>query len=462
VRPEGRDAGRIPSSFRDPAGFLFVRDGTLFRHVARTGAAGYDLLLASGLYERLAGEGLLVRHDEVPAPEGHEEAHRVLRPAEVPVVTYPYEWTFGQLQDAALLTLRVQRRALERGLWLKDASAFNVQLADGRPVLIDTLSFEAYPEGRPWVAYRQFCQHFLAPLALMSRVDLRLGRLLGAHLDGVPLDLASALLPLRTRLQPGLLLNLHLHAWSQARLSGRAPARRPVLPKRRLEALVEGLEATVAGLRPAQGKTAWSGYSGASSYSSRAYEEKQAIVGRFLEAVRPATVWDLGANTGAFSRLAADAGAFTVALDADPLAADLHYRSLKGRGERRVVPLVVDLSNPTPSLGWDGRERPSLFERSRADMALALALVHHLAIGHNVPLRALAAFLARIAPRVAVEFVPKQDPQVQGMLASRADVFPDYTLEGFEAAFRERFSFVESHGLPGSDRRLFLLRRLDG
>ena len=457
--PEHRETGRLPSSFRDPAGYLFVQEGVLFRHVAPAGAAGYDHLLATGLYERLTGEGLLVRHEEVPAPRGHEDAHRVLRPAEVPVVTYPYEWTFGQLQDAALLTLLVQRRALECGLWLKDASAFNVQFAAGRPVLIDTLSFEAYPEGRPWVAYRQFCQHFLAPLALMARVDLRLGRLLGAHLDGVPLDLASALLPFRTRLQPGLLLNLHVHAWSQARLSGRAPARSPVLPKRRLEALLEGLETTVRGLRPGQVRTAWSDYSGATSYSAGAFEEKWALVGRFLDAVRPSTVWDLGANTGAFSRLAADAGALTVALDSDPLAAELHYRDLKSRGERRVLPLVFDLSNPTPALGWDGRERPSLFERSHAEMALALALVHHLALGHNVPLGAIAAFLARIAPHVAVEFVPKEDPQVRQMLASRADVFPDYTREGFEAAFRERFSLVESHGLPRSERRLYLLRR---
>jgi hypothetical protein len=450
---------REPSSYRDPAGFLFFRDGVLLRHVAPAGAADYDALLSSGLYEALALEGLLVPHEEVEPPEGHEDAHRVLRPRVIPFVSYPYEWTFGERRDAGLLTLSVQRRALERGLSLKDASAYNVQFLDGRPVFIDTLSFERYPEGRPWVAYRQFCEHFLAPLALEATGDHRLGRLFSSFPDGVPLDLASRLLPFRTKLRPGLALHLHLHSWGQGRYSS-GPARpSPTVSKGRLLDLVADLEACLAGLRLPRRTSTWSDYYAGTNYSPEALESKKEFVRAALGEVRPSVVWDLGANTGLFSRLASEAGAFTVAMDGDPLASEGHYRDVVGRGERRVLPLVVDLSSPSPSLGWDGRERRSLFERGPADLALALALVHHLAIGANVPLGSIASSWARMAEWLVVEFVPKSDSQVQRMLRSREDVFPGYTADGFEAAFGREFEVCRRAGVAGSERSLYLLRR---
>jgi SAM-dependent methyltransferase len=457
------DATRtLPSSFRDPGSFVFIRDGVLYRQVNRAGAAGYDLLMGSGLYERLAAAGLLVRHEEVTSPVCDETlAHRVLRPERVPFVSYPYEWAFGQLKDAALLTLAVQRAAVAAGLSLKDASAFNVQFVGSRPVMIDTGSFEPLVPGRPWVAYRQFCQHFLAPLALMATRDLRLGRLSAEHLDGVPLDLASALLPARTRLRAGLLIHLHLHAWGQRAWSEAKarPARERQVSQTGALALLDSLERAVRRLSLPGGRSTWSAYYGETNYSAEAFAAKQSLVRGFLERARPASVRDLGANTGAFAALAAQAGAHAVALDFDALAVELHYRQLGKSGERRVLPLVMDLANPTPALGWNGAERLSLFERGPADLALALALVHHLAIANNVPLPAVAASFARMARWLVIEFVPKPDSQVQRMLSTREDVFPHYTREGFEAAFAGPFEPVAHEPIPGSERLLYLLRR---
>jgi hypothetical protein len=208
----------LPSSFRDPSGFVFVRDGVLYRQVNRVHREHYDRLMASGLYERLATDGLLVPHEEDDAvPAAPDLAYKVLRPERVPFVSYPYEWCFGQLKAAALATLAIQRTALDFGMSLRDASAYNIQFLQGKPTHIDTLSFETLREGEPWVAYRQFCQHFLAPLVLSRYRDARLGQLSRVHLDGIPLDLATGLLPWRARLHPPLLLHLFLHARRQRR-----------------------------------------------------------------------------------------------------------------------------------------------------------------------------------------------------------------------------------------------------
>ena len=211
-----------PSSFRDPCGFVFRQEGSVYRQINAIYKEDYDQLTGSGLCKALVEAGLLVGHEEV-AREGPEPriAYKVLKPEPIPFISYPYEWSFSQLKDAALTTLDIQSRALGFGMSLKDCSAYNIQFMKGKPVFIDTLSFERYQEGKPWVAYRQFCQHFLAPLALMSCRDVRLGQLSRVHIDGVPLDLASRLLPVRTRFTFSLLFHIHLHARSQSRFADR-------------------------------------------------------------------------------------------------------------------------------------------------------------------------------------------------------------------------------------------------
>ena len=455
--------GPLSASFRDPCGFVFRRDGELYRQIRPAGLDDYRALMESGLYDELADAGRLVRHEEVDlAAAWSEGATRVLRPEPVPFVSHPYEWCFSQLRDAALATLSAERAALAHGLTLKDASAFNVQFVRGRALLIDTLSFARREEGAPWIAYGQFCRHFLAPLALMSRRDPRLGLMSRTHIDGVPLDLACRLLPWRTRLSLGLLMHLHLHARSQSRYAddaarARAAARRGMSLNARI-GLVDSLARTVRRLRAPSGRTEWGDYYEESSYSTEAMGGKEALVSRLFAECAPGDCWDLGANTGRFARLAAAAGRPTVAWDLDHRAVERAWRDLQA-DPGDWLPLVLDLSNPSPSLGWAHAERASLLARGPAQIGLALALVHHLAIGNNVPLPRVAAFLSDACRELIVEWVPKEDAQVRRLLASREDVFPDYRREGFEAAFGERFEIVSRENVPGTRRTLYLMRR---
>ena len=300
-----------PSSFRDPSGFLFWREGILYRQVNQGYQEDYQLLMASGLYQELIDQGLLISHDEVEITPLAPGAYLVLQPQPVPFISYPYEWCFGQLKDAALATLQIQKLALEKGLSLKDASAYNIQFVHNQPVLIDSLSFEAYQEGQPWVAYRQFCQHFLAPLALMSQVDIRLSQLLRVHIDGVPLDLTSGLLPFKTRLKFSLLTHIHLHAAAQKRYAGREIAKeetRTQMTKTALLGILGSLESAVRSLEWEPAGTSWSDYDQICNYSDEAFIHKKELVQSYLEIADPNTVWDLGANTGEFSPAVQPAG----------------------------------------------------------------------------------------------------------------------------------------------------------
>ena len=455
---------RQPASFRDPSGFLFRRDGILYRQVNEAGREAYDRFMASGLYEELVGEGAFIPHSETDQePAQRQLAYKVLRPEPLYFISYPYEWCFGQLKDAALATLKIQKRALEYGMSLKDCSAYNIQFRAQRPVLIDTLSFESYPVGEPWVAYRQFCQHFLAPLALMAYKDIRLGRLLRVFIDGIPLDLASRLLPRRTWVSPSLLTHLHLHAAAQRRYA-RANIRHGrgtrSMSRNAMIGLVDSLEGAVRKLRWRSEGTEWEHYYTIHDYSPTSLEHKRSLVDEYLDAIQPASVWDLGANTGLFSRLASRRGVPTLAFDIDPGAVESNYQAAQAEGDEHLLPLVLDLTNPSPSLGWANEERASLMERAPAEAVLALALIHHLAITNNVPLSLLADFFAHMGQWLIIEFVPKEDVQVRKLLRNRDDIFPDYNLHGFENAFAGQFRLHKSAVIEGSERRLYLMERI--
>ncbi len=452
----------LSASFRDPSGFLFRREGVLYRQVNQKYQPDYDQLMQSGLYQKLVKSGQLIPHSEVEIEADQPEiAYRILQPEVVPFISYPYEWSFGQLKDAALATLAIARQALDFGMLLKDASAYNIQFHHGKPVLIDTLSFEVYQEGQPWVAYRQFCQHFLAPLALMAFDDVRLNQLLRIYIDGIPLDLASKLLPGKTRLNLGLASHIHLHANAQKRYADQAVDKSTTqqrMAKISLLGLLDNLESTVRGLNWTPEGTEWADYYDATNYTREAFDEKKALVSAYVQQVHPSQVWDLGANNGEFSRQATTKGIDTIAFDIDPSAVEKNYRAMQANGEQKMLPLVLDLTNPSPSLGWENRERQSLAERGPVDLVLALALVHHLAISNNVPLDRLAEMFAGLGRWLVIEFVPKEDSQVQRLLATREDIFPNYTLEGFEKAFSGCFEIVEKKPVAGSRRTLFLMK----
>jgi ribosomal protein L11 methylase PrmA len=454
-----------PASFRDPSGFVFRRDGVLFRQVQPPAAADWEALRSSGLLARLVADGLLVDHEvESVESAARPGAVAVIRPRLIDFISYPYEWCFSQLKEAALLTLEIQSRALDAGMRLKDASAYNVQFDGGRPILIDSLSFEVAPATEPWPAYRQFCEHFLAPLALIAHRDSRVGLMLRDFIDGIPLDLAAGLLPGRTRLNLGLASHLHVHAGAQRRAATAAPAADGERAQARRvsetgqRALLDSLRRTVEGLRW-KPSGHWAGYATTTSYTEAATASKGQLVREMLDAAGGQRVWDLGANTGVYSALAVEAGYRVVAWDSDAGSVEAHWRSVRGPDGPPILPLIGDLANPSPSIGWSLEERGSFLERANPDALLALALVHHLAIGNNVPLPAVAALFARIAPHAIVEFVPKEDPMTRRLLAARRDIFTDYSIDGFRAAFGGPFEIVREAPIVDSPRTLFLLRR---
>jgi hypothetical protein len=455
---------REASSFRDPAGFLFTEDGVLYRQVNPSGLPDYRLLMDSGLYQQLVEEGLLIAHEELPGSKADPAEAIILQPTIIPFVTYPFEWCFSQLKHAALTTLAIEIRALEKGMTLKDCSAFNIQFLKGKPILIDTLSFERYPEGKPWDAYRQFCQHFLAPLALMAYVDIRLNLLLRDYIDGIPLDLASRLLPRRTHLILGLTLHIHHHARLQKRFAEKDPKPdqfQGKISRAQLTGLINNLESTIEKLNcmPTAG-SGWTDYETFHNYSPESLEHKKEIVNNYLEIIHPQNVWDFGANTGTFSRLASQREIFTVAFDLDSGAVERNYLNMLSEGDANLLPLVMDLTNPSPGLGWRGEERKSLVDRGPAHTIMALALLHHLAIGNNVPLSNLADFFQRLSRWSIIEFIPRQDPQVSRLLQVRRDIFSGYNQETFENTFCQFFNLVAKEDIQGTDRTIYLFRNI--
>ena len=455
------EKAKLAGSFRDPDGFLFYRDGRLYRQVNDRYREDYDSLIGSGLYASLTGSGSLVPHEEAGISLAlSDEAYRVIRPDPIPFISYPYEWCFGELKTAALLTLEIERRALEAGMTLKDASAYNVQFIGCSPIFIDTLSFERYEEGRPWTAYRQFCQHFLAPLALMSGADVRLGQLMRIYMDGVPLDLASSLLPGRTKLSLGLQTHIHIHARYQRRFAGdRGSPKKGRMGRTAMLGLVDSLEGTVRKLSYRPEGTEWSDYYNDTNYTGEGMERKEELVREFLGTIHPQSVWDLGANTGRFSRIAAERAGFVVAFDVDPAAVENHFRDKDSAATGNILPLLLDLENPSPGIGWAGEERSSLERRGPADAALALALLHHLAISNNLPFEGIAEYLSRLCRSLVIEFVPKEDSQVERLLVTRKDIFDRYTKENFERAFQALFTIERAERITGSGRVLYMMRR---
>lgn len=452
---------REPASFRDPSGFVFYREGVVLRQVNAVYGEEYRHLMDSGLYQELVQERLMVAHEDIGKGAAERpECLTIIKPDRVPFISYPGEWCFSQLKQAALLTLKLQARALHYGMTLKDCSGYNVQFQGVRPVFIDTLSFARVRPGEPWVAYRQFCQHFLAPLALMSIVDVRLGSLLRTHLDGVPLDFASRILPLRTRFNAGLGMHIHTHATWQTKPRNATSSRKTVSALS-LKALADHLTQTVTSLRCDAPRSGWTAYyQDGASYSANDFSRKQEIVRSFLERSQAGTVLDVGANTGFFSRLAASVrGALVVSIDADPWCVELGFRKACEQEAHTVLPLVVDLTNPPSAQGWGGIERGAFHDRVSCDVGLALAVIHHLVIGNNLSFEVVASTLGSLCSTLIIEFVPKDDPLVRSMLGVRQDIFSSYTRENFEQAFGTCFFLEESTAVGNSGRIIYRMHK---
>lgn len=404
---------------------------------------------------------MLISHEEADIENaGSESVYKIIKPEPLSFISYPYEWCFSQLKDAALTTLKIQKEAVGFSMSLKDCSAYNIQFRNGKPIFIDTLSFERYREGDPWVAYAQFCGHFIAPLALMSYQDMRLNRLSRIFMDGIPLDLTSSLLPFRSYFDMSLLFHIHLHSKSQKYFADKTiNIKKHRTPRVAFLGLIDTLESAIRDMKPRAKERERTAYYESTNYSSEAFQNKKDIVAGFLNKIDPKNVWDFGSNTCLFSRMACERGIQTIAFDFDPLIVESNYVEGNKNGKSDMLPLVLDLMNPSPAIGWDNHERMSLFERGPADTVFALALLHHLAISNNVPLERIAGFFDKICRSLIIEFVPKKDSQVQRLLANRRDIFYDYTPEAFEREFGKYFIIRSCVKIKDSERSLYLMQK---
>ncbi len=452
----------LRNSYRDPCGFVFRKDGRVLRAILEPGRADYDQLHSSGLYDRLVKESLLIPHEEVENSRFDIPAlYKVISPREVPFLSYSFEWPFHALKDAALVTLRIALHAAEHAMMLKDASTYNIQFVDGKPVLIDTLSLERLRTGSAWVAYRQFCEHFLAPLALMSQRDEQTHGIIRGYPSGVPIGLADSLLGMRVWMKPSLAVHLHWQSKVQERAShdpsAASKSTRPY-SLASLKGLLLSLESAIASMEPRRRRRAWQEYYVDCRFGDAYQRQKELLVQSFIATASPESVWDLGANTGPFSRLAARSGAHVVAMDGDPAVIDQLYLKLAKEGNGKILPLVMDLADPSPGTGWMNRDSASLMDRGPADCILALAVMHHLRLTRNIPFVTMAEFFARMGKWLVIEFVPLADPNAQLLLRGRSEVFDDYSQQAFEQAFSTSFSVEQRQEIGASRRVLYLMK----
>lgn len=455
------EINRLPSSFRDPNGYVFSHNGIFYRKISKAYQADYEHLMSSGLYKTLVAKGLLLPHEEVDNSSFDTPSvldYKVIRPQQLSFISYPATWSFGMLKDAALLTLKIQELALKHKMILKDASAYNVQFIGSQSVFIDTLSFTHYRGGSAWEGYGQFCRHFLAPLALMVHTDMSLNKLLTVHLDGIPLPLTAKLLPFKTQFNFNLFLHIHLHARTQTAYQNQKINRsKVIMSTQKLLNINESLKSAIEQLKWTPKQTEWADYYDTSVSAVYLKNKKQAVQDCLKAINQPLHILDLGANDGVFSRIAAETGAEVLSCDIDFACVEAHYQQLKKEKNLKITPLIVDISNPEPSFGWNNSERPSLLNRLKVDTIMALALIHHLRISNNTPLSIIAEFFSFYCHHLIIEFVPKSDDKVQRLLQNRGDIFADYTLEGFENAFSTYFTLEKTMPLEGNNRILFLM-----
>ncbi len=467
------DAG----SFRDRESRVFYRDGRVLRALSQPALEDWQALVASSFFDRLQTAGKIVPTrelgpDEYGAGEAGGSAYgevgavdlapwvAVLEHDRIPYISYPYEWSFNMLRDAALLQLDLLLAALDDDLILKDSSSYNVQWNGTRPVFIDITSFERRTEGDPWAGYLQFCQLFLYPLLLSAHRNIPFHPWLRGAIDGIQPEECNRVFSWRDRLRPGVFFDVYLQAVLHARTADResnlrGDLRKAGFSKQSIVSNIRRLRKIIRKLAWRQQSSEWSAYSETSSYDRGNREIKERFVARAAEHRRWPLAWDLGANTGNFSRIAAEHAEYVVAFDADHLAIDSLYRSLSSDGPANILPLVSNLADPSPALGWRHRERKALAERPAPDLILCLALIHHLVITANVPVDEIVDWLGSLDGHLVIEFVNKDDAMVKKLLQNKDDIYYDYTIAYFEKALSRHFEIVDQETFHDGTRTLY-------
>lgn len=457
---------RHNSSFRDPSGYVFLEKGKIKRVINPIYFKQYISLRDSGFYHKLFNNKLLIPHEELSA----SDSEIVLEPEQIPFITYPYEWCFNQYKEAALLTLKLQKTSLEKGYSLKDASAFNITFYKGAAIFIDTLSFDFYRENYPWRAYKQFVSHFVGPLLLAHYHGSQSLKLMSEFIDGIPIKMLASMLPFKSKLNPVIYTNVHLLAKFEGKHSEDYEGKTQVktLTKSAQLKIIKSLYDFIKKLQ-LQEYTEWGNYYDKTNYSDGAFTSKDQLINTWIGKLEPKHIIDVGGNDGTFVRQISYKNLEqALVCDVDNNAVDANYIKLKKNNETYMTPFVLDVLNPSPSIGFNNTERSSFLERIadfKPDVTLALALIHHISLSGNVTFGMSAKFFATFSKYLIIEFPKKNDSWVQRLLNAKAEYknhFDFYTIENFEEAYSEWFQIIEKKEVKGSERVLFLFKRLEG
>lgn len=452
-------------SFRDPSGVVFLEEDAAYRKINTCYAQEWDYIASSGFWDYAVANNLVLPFEEA---EPADDCYKIIKSPLLPFVSYPYEWSFGQYKAAALHTLDVLDASLRFGLVLKDATAYNIQFIGTKPVFIDHLSFEKYEAGKPWKAYLQFCKHFLAPLALMATKGLSCNRLMECWIDGLPLDLTSALLPFKTKFSLNLGIHIHLHSRLQEKYGDARKAKQKIdeinLKNESIQKLSASLRYAINSLSlPSAIKTEWGDYYNDTNYTETAQKAKMDILEKIAsENPHKALAVDLGANQGNYSQFLSRYYDTVLALDIDYIAVEKFYQRLVKDNNSKIIPLVFDLGNPSPNIGWANTERMTFSQRCKASYVSALALVHHLVFTAGIPLHKIAEYFSSLLMKDGIlvfEFVPLEDSQVKRLLAARENMWEDYNSSSLKEYFAEYFSLEAEFSIPESARTIYVYKR---
>lgn len=454
-----------PGSFRDRDGRVYHFQQRIFRGLSEAALENFRQLQEKPFYTRLIESGKVIAtrelaDDDNPLPdEVKAQWAGFLEHDPVAVVSYPYEWTFSMLKAAASLQLHLVERAVSNGYTLKDATPYNIQFVNRKAVFIDIPSFEPLPKGEPWSGYRQFCEMFLFPLFLQAYKGCNFQPFMRAAINGVDVQAASALFGFRDRFRKGVLSHVWLQSKLDRRYGGSSENVRSNLKSagfnrelilvnvRKLQKLVKKLEWEASG-------SEWGDYSEFHNYSDEDHVRKEAFIRDAIKAENPATVWDIGCNTGQFSRIAASRCSQVVSTDIDHVAVERLF--LNPETPDNILPLVQNVADPSPNWGWRNRERSDLQTRSNPDLVLCLALIHHVVISANIPLEEFIGWLAGLTDKLVIEYVSRKDDKVKTLLRNKEDKYQDYSRESLEANLRRHFNISRQQDVNNGDRTLYL------
>lgn len=447
---------KAPCSYKDLDGYVFYDKKAVYRSIAHSYQEHYTQLMNSGLYKELTTKKLLISHT-VQEKLKVLKSFKVIKPFPIPLITYPYEWSFSQLQDAALCTIDILSIALRHGLILKDAHPFNIQFYENKPILIDTLSLTKYIPGQTWAAYEQFCTSFLGPLLLMNYCDQNSNKLLMQYPQGIPLDVINNLLPKKAIFNSLYLLHIRLHSILQNTQPLHYSKQKLFLNKETLLKLVLHLRTGIQQLTPAKTQSPWNNYHPETSYTSSAVRSKEKIIKELIADLQPQLLLDIGTNTGHYSKKIAQDCKQIVAIDNNNTSIDKLYQKCKQTAIRNIFPLSVDFTNSTPALGLDNKEFSGFWERIVPDTILALAVSHHLLLQKNISYEQQANILRKKCHQLIIEFIPPHDTQFKTMYTSSNKI--NASESDFEKAFSRFFICVQKKIISNSQRTIYLYKK---